>query len=486
VAIIRIWTPPARGEPASHTPNADFVRGTAADDFLNRPLTRKEARILDQVVDLGVPTAEVLDAIVLGDLRRMLNHREEQGLLRLLNKPGADLVASLTVLEDKGSRPFSVKRDPKRDVFDGADRFFAEGGSDYIADLKGHNLVSTGDGNDHILLGKGNDRIFDRGGNNTIHDLGGRNLITTRDGNDTITTGRGDDNIIAFDGRNLIDAGGGDNIVRGGNGFDSVTVGSGNDMVEVRNGSAGETERFNLPDIGIVRFKAHNVVLDQGGSDNIRAIGSSRNTDADSPDPLFNGNDLVLSDLGLKVFGNDTIEVGGGNNLIVDFGGHNTVRTLEGDDIIFTSFASRGRDDISSGFGNDVINPGSGRDVVHAGPGEDLIFLEDDGQLDRIVYLESDRTGSPLTTDVVLGFDGRLDVLDVSSLGLDLSNLLVFNAALFGLSVGEEDAKDIVIAWDVDRNDKISDRDFFTTVLADFNERTLRPSNFLFDADDLV
>jgi hypothetical protein len=71
-------------------------------------------------------------------------------------------------------------------------------------------------------------------------------------------------------------------------------------------------------------------------------------------------------------------------------------------------------------------------------------------------------------------------------LGIDQNNLLVFNAALFGLSVGEEPRRDIVIAWDIDRNDKLSDGDFFTTVLADFNERTLRPSNFLFDADALV
>lgn len=492
MATIRIRTPPPQDERDVYTTRSDFLRGTSADDFFHRTLTGKERQILEQLVAIGVPVAEALDAIQLGDLQRNLTKREARVIEEGVDPPRkakadpeslADLLDSL---RDDGSRRFDRGGDPEFREFRGDDRIFGKGGNDYIADLKGNNLVLTEDGDDHILLGRGNDRVLDRGGTNTIRDLGGNNLITTRDGDDTITTGGGNDIINAFDGRNIIDAGNGKNIVRGGNGYDSISVGNGDDLVEVRNGTRGERESFDLPNLGINNFMAHNFVYDLGGSDNIRATGSSKDRDAAMKDQIFNGNDLIISDAGLKHFGDDTIEAGGGNNIIVDFGGDNMVRTLEGNDIIFTSLVSPGDDSIDAGAGDDIINPGAGADVIRGGPGADIIFLEDDGDLDRLVYLEDDRSGSPLTTDVVLGFDGGLDQIDVSTLGLGINNLKVFNAALFGLAVGDEEQPDFLIAWDVDRDGQIGQGDYFTTLLADFDESTLRPSNFLFEADALV
>lgn len=492
MATIRIRTPPPREERDIFTRGSDFVRGTSADDFFHRSLTGRERQILEQLVAIGVPMTEALDAIQLGDLQRKLTSREAQTVAEGVDPPrksGDDperLLDILDSLRDEGSRRFDTGGDPEFRDFRGDDRYFGKGGNDYIADLRGNNLVLTEDGDDHILLGRGNDRVLDRGGTNEIRDLGGNNLITTRDGDDTITTGNGNDIINAFDGRNVIDAGNGDNIVRGGNGFDSVTVGNGDDLVEIRNGSRGDRERFDLPDLGITKFMAHNFVYDLGGTDNIRATGSSIDRDSAIKDPIFNGNDLIISDAGLRRYGDDTIEAGGGKNIVVDFGGNNVVRTLEGNDIIFTSLVSSGDDDISAGFGNDVVNPGGGADTVRGGPGDDIIFLEDDGDLDRLVYLEADLSGSPLTTDIVLGFDGGLDQIDISTLNLSIENLKIFNAALFGLSVGDQERPDFLIAWDVDRNGQIGQGDFFTTLLADFDESTLRPSNFLFEADTLV
>ena len=492
MATIRIRTPPARDERNILTTGSDLLRGTSGDDFFHRTLAGKERQILEQLVAIGVPVTEVLDTIQLGALQRKLTTREARAVEEGVDPPrksGADPESLLDVLDslrDDGSRRFDSAGGPEFREFRGDDRFFGKGGNDYIADLRGNNLALMEDGDDHILFGRGNDRVLDRGGTNTIRDLGGNNLITTRDGDDTIKTGNGNDIINAFDGLNVIDAGNGDNIVRGGNGFDNITVGIGDDLVEVRNGSRGDGERFELPDLGIKKFLAHNYVYDLGGSDNIRATGSSRDKDFAIKDQIFNGNDLIISDAGLKRFGDDTIEAGGGNNIVVDFGGNNLVRTLEGDDIIFTSFVSPGDDDISAGFGNDIINPGTGADIVRGGPGEDVIFLENDGELDRLVYLEDDRTGSPLTTDTVLGFDGGLDQIDISTLGLSIDNLKVFNAAVFGLAVGDTQLTDFLIAWDVNRDSQIGQGDYFTTLLADFDESTLRPSNFLFEADALV
>ena len=384
-----IPTPPPRPDVGGFTSNHDFVRGSQEREFLHRALSADESRSLAQVKGLGVPRPEVLDAILAGDLRRKLTDSEAQKVQARYDDPddrgeGKSFAEVLLALVAAGSPSFDDGPEPDFSLFEGDDRIFGRGGNDYIADLRGSNLVLTDEGDDRILLGRGSDRIFDRGGNNRIDASGGQNSIFTGDGDDLITAGNDTDRINAFDGRNIIDARGGDNFVRGGNGYDSISVGTGDDFVEVRNGTARERERFDLPSLGIERYNAHNFVEDIGGSDNIRATGSSRETEV--KDTLFNGNDLILSDLGGKIFGDDLIEVGGGDNIVVDLGGHNRIRTLDGDDIIFTSLADPGRDSISSGAGNDRINPGGGRDFIHPGPGEDFIFLENDGRRDRVQY----------------------------------------------------------------------------------------------------
>lgn len=492
---IIIPTPPARPDRGSFTAGSDFVRGSSADDVLHRPLKSREQKIFDQLVDRGFRPADVLDALFLGDLRRSIDPGEARALQKLMERSGRNdsplavlptLSEAIATLEADGNPAFDTGPAPGLGKFSGADRYFGTGGDDYIADLRGDNLVSTEDGNDRMLLGRGNDRVYDRGGDNRITDLGGNNLITTRDGDDIITTGGGKDVINAFDGRNIIDAGDGKNIARGGNGFDSITVGVGDDFVEVRNATSGEWETVDLPFIGITDYRAHNIVVDAGGSDSLRATGSSRNVDSETLDLLFNGNDLVLSDFGGEVLGDDVIELGGGDNIVVDMGGDNKVRTLEGDDIIFTSFLSSGDDEIDAGAGSDSINPGGGDDIVRGGPGEDFINLENDGDRDVLVYLEDDRSGSPVTTDIVLGFEGGRDMIDVSTLDLGLANLKVFNAALFGLVIGDPELTDLLIAWDKNRDGVVGQGDFFTTILADVDESTLTPANFLFDADLLA
>ena len=488
MAVLVIPTPPAPPDFGKFTPGHDFIRGSQNSEFLHRHLSSDERGILNQLKGLGVPRGEGLDAILLGDLRRELTKSEEREVRADYDEhsshgEGKTLADVLLALMADGSRPFDAGPPPDFSGFRSGDTIFGRGGNDYIADLRGSNLVLTDEGADRILLGNGDDRIFDRGGDNRIDDLGGDNSIFTGDGDDLITTGDGADRINAFDGHNIIDAGGGNNTVRGGNGYDSISVGAGDDFIELRNGTAGHRERFDLPSLGIHRFMAHNFVLDQGGSDNIRATGSSRNTDVE--DTVFNGNDLVLSDFGGKDFGDDLIEVGGGNNLVVDLGGNNRVRTLDGDDIIFTSLISRGRDEISAGAGNDRINPGRGADVINPGPGEDFIFLENDGNRDRVVYLEDDRSGDVNATDVILGFDADKDLIDVSALDVRIGNLLLFKTSELGRLYGDENVEDLLVAWDMNQNHKLDEGDFLTCVLADITGK-LGEDAFVFTQDALV
>ena len=421
------------------------------------------------------------------------------------NFPAPTSVAQLLAIQNAFSNAFGPGplSDPGEVVdngdMGGNDTIYGRGGDDYIADLLGNNRVVTDDGDDRILLGEGNDRVYDSGGDNRIDILGGNNYIATRHGDDIINTGDGDDTINAFDGNNVIDAGDGDNRVRGGDDADIVRVGTGDDFVDVlttglllnasgspildSNGDAID-QAVSVAIDGLVTLTDFgNIVIDQGGSDNIRATGNSRNDQPGFPDREFNGDDAVISDLGFfntgdpSLLGVDRIEVGGGDNFIIDFGGDTRVRTLEGEDTVFTSFSVTGDDDINTGAGADTINPGAGVDIVRGGADGDTIELEDDGDADTLVYLEGDPTFDLANTDVVGGFDGfGVDKIDVSGLGLGFGNLLI--TALNPATVGDPNIPDVLIWWDADGD---GNGDFFTTILEDFDSATLSLDSFVFD-----
>lgn len=454
----------------------------------------------------------------------------EQSYINFLIFNGFDQNAARDIFFTGSGPSFGGGPQPEDDSFAGDERIFGRGGNDYIVDLFGNNFIVTEEGNDRILLGNGNDRIFDQGGNNEIEIFGGNNTVTTRDGNDIINTGDGGDNINAFDGRNIINAGEGNNIVRGGNDFDDIRVGTGDDFVDVRGGFNGDQDLngdgiaetgFDKNFDGVIDppdqqlfldplgqfFFANNFVLDTGGSDNIRstAPGSRQGDDlvfsdiilSVTPGSTADGVPVPFTDLNFtdvtpfSQVGDDTIDLGAGDNRIIDGGGNNIVRTLQGNDTIFTSFFFAGDDDIDSGAGSDTINPGAGSDIVRAGPGDDVIFLENDGDLDTLVYragvngavgdeVPASVAGAALT-DVVTGFDiaGGIDKIDMRAFAVDISDLLLLNAAAFGVEVGGADF-DLLIGWDTNDTGALDTGDIFTTILADVNALP-DASNFLFD-----
>jgi Ca2+-binding RTX toxin-like protein len=228
-----------------------------------------------------------------------------------------------------------------------------------------------------------------------------------------------------------------------------------------------------------------------GGSDSIRATGSSRSDRPGFPDRTFNGDDVVLSDFGFngsnfQVLGNDRIELGGGDNVVLDLGGNDVVRTLEGSDTVLTSILAPGNDDISVGGGDDVVNPGGGNDTVRGGAGQDDIILENDGFADRLVYLTGDVSLSPATTDVITGFDyaGGLDKIDVRGLGLTASMRRLFVSPIDAEGDG---LRDILIGWDTNPADTAIN--FYTTIISDAFSPTgallLTNANFIY-ADAIV
>ncbi len=522
-----------------YTSRGDFLRGSGADDvigFRQEGFTQVEVSLIPLVNGLGIPpvfglpNSPAAAEFILNAL----------GIPLAVDQ--ADLVPTLVAME-RGFETTAINGisinpglwDTPLDAlgfvatfagffgidteFGGNDRIFGRGGNDTIIDLEGDNRVTTGDGDDTIYLGPGNDRITDTGGNNTITDLGGNNTITLLAttsfaapfvGTDIVNTGDGNDHINAFDGRNIINAGNGNNIVRGGDNYDEFIVGIGDDFVEVRGGfkdedangngvlDIGEDSNFNgvldgadseiffVGGIGTF-FEAHNYVVDHGGNDNIRSTASASDQ----------GDDLVLSDIVITLddgdsfpdfriidftagdLGDDLIDLGAGENLVIDAGGNDTVRTLQDDDIVFTSFFSAGNDDINTGAGADFINPGGGSDTVTAGAGADTVDLESDGDPDTLVYTDLlvDISFSVPTTDVVFGFEtGGIDKLDVSALGVDASMDRILS--LGSDFAGDPALLDVLVSWDIDADPQV---EFFTTILVDVDPAGLNDSIFDFD-----
>lgn len=426
------------------------------------------------------------------------------------------------------------------DIVDGGnDRIFGRGGDDVVFDLTGNNNLSMDDGDDVMYLGAGDDRVFDTGGANLIVDLGGDNSITLLGSSspftgggpqgDIVRTGAGNDRINALAGENVIDAGDGNNSVRGGNSFDEITVGTGNDFVDVRgsekdedlNGDgildlgedqnfngvldSGATDTFAFQQVAGAAFIAGNVVFDAGGDDIVRATSSQSRQ----------GDDLILLDvvvtetllpdtplgpvrfldLAPGVIGTDDVNVSGGDNFIVDAGGDATVLTLDGADVIFTSFFVTGNDEVRSGAGNDQIDVGAGADLVAPGAGTDVIDLGADADADQVVFAGAAEIQQAFTAegvvvvDLIRNFDFGVDTIDLGPLAENLLEFGIFlTPASLSFSVLNADPAtsvfDLGVAADTDADGAL---DFAIAILEGIDVADVTgidpTSAFLFDDD---
>ncbi len=194
------------------------------------------------------------------------------------------------------------------------------------------NVIMGGNGAGTIAVGGGTDTII---GHNGIVTFSGRNTAEVASqyqvngGNETITMGNGNDIVIGGSGSNTITATSGNQIVVG----DNATI------LYDANGNVASITSTDVVTVGTV-------TTDYGGNNTIN---------------LGNGNDLVIGGLGAN-----KITVGNGNSSIIASDGRftlvNDVLTLAQ-----TLYPTVG--------GSDTVNVGTGRNVVIGGPGNDTITL---------------------------------------------------------------------------------------------------------------
>ncbi|WP_348641977.1 calcium-binding protein [Methylobacterium sp. WL9] len=302
------------------------------------------------------------------------------------------------------------------------------GGKDIIKAGNGNNIVLGGMDADAIETGSGADIVLGDsgtvryasgalvqvvstdtalGGDDTVTAGDGDNLVIGGAGSDAITTGGGADVILGdsgeaqfalgrpvlirsldagIGGKDVIKAGEGSNIVIGGMDADSIETGSGRDIV--------------LGDSGLLRFDANGVLAQVTSTDTTLGGDDSMNAG--------DGDNLVLGGVG-----SDTITVGSGADIVLGDSGDvryavgivtsittidatsgagDTIRAGNGDNLVFGGL---GGDAITTGLGNDVIVGDDGRatfadgvlavletidptigggDTIVAGDGDNLVF----------------------------------------------------------------------------------------------------------------
>ncbi|HEX2649809.1 MAG TPA: DUF4347 domain-containing protein [Burkholderiales bacterium] len=330
------------------------------------------------------------------------------------------------------------------------------GGNDAIDAGDGDNVVLAGDGADTVTALDGIDVVIGdngsatwtggvltsftsantgAGGDDTI-DIGttaaiaGKNYAIGGIGKDTITGGENDDVVLGDNGIvdftsggvitdatvseigtgdvDTIDVRGGNNVVLAGAGGDSVSAGAGVDVVIGDNGSASWSGGI------VTQVRSSDTTAASGGNDTI-AAGDGRNyvIGGVGADGITSGagNDVVLGDNGVVNFTNagvitdanatelglggiDTIDAGGGHNVIIGGAQGDTVTSGAGNDVIIgdngrltfaagvlaeavttdTTDATGGNDTITAGDGNNVVLAGVGDDHVTTGGGNDVVI----------------------------------------------------------------------------------------------------------------
>ena len=275
-----------------------------------------------------------------------------------------------------------------------------QGGNDTITTADGNKTILGGDGADTINAGTGLHWVLGDNGSITYVPLGmtGAGQLQDIETSDTTSLTGGDDHITIA---------GGDSVVFGGVDADTITTGSGNDTILGDNGkllydsSSGTALMSDListqPDLGgndvINAGAGNNLVFGGYGSDQITSLGGNDYVAGDNAHSVFTGGALTyFTTISPEIGGDDVIDAGDGNNVILGGFGNDNITTGNGVDFILgdngnvtfttsgvitfaftTDWLLGGDDTIHSGGGNDYIFGGTGNDWIDAGAGDDTV-----------------------------------------------------------------------------------------------------------------
>ncbi|MDF2446946.1 MAG: hypothetical protein K0S46_2182, partial [Moraxellaceae bacterium] len=379
------------------------------------------------------------------------------------------------------------------DVLGNSDIITAGNGDNVILGGMGADAITTGSGTD-IVIGDNGEVLFTGTTGNLV-----RELITTQDGgaggDDTIIGGDGDKVVLGGTGADSVTAGDGDHDVFGDNGEivytggiatslattdpvaadassgagDTISIGSGANRVLGGLGgdsiATGDGFDVILGDLGTITLDGAGALLliestltQQPGDDIITSgdgrgwiiggVGSDTVTSGDGADGVLGDNGaFVFDDGGLLQYarssdtsgsttGDDVIDTGAGNDVVIASGGSDRVLTGDGDDIVLADggrvdYVGRdgkpatidlvqsgdplfgGDDHVEAGAGRDAVIGGAAADHLDGGAGDDYVIGDGGLILYRGGRLEQMQTIDPYTgggADFIIGGAGE-DIL---------------------------------------------------------------------------
>ena len=251
----------------------------------------------------------------------------------------------------------------------GNDNLYGDMKDNIISGLGGDDIIYGGNGNDTINGNDGNDELHGDDGNDQLFGGDGNDTLYGENGNDTLIGGMGSDNLQGGDGNDTLNGGLGNDTLNGGygddtyifnkgDGADTITDYGGNNILKLGAG-------LDKKDLIVSRNSNGYILLSfkDNASDSITL--TSPNIQVVE---FANGDKMNIDEIKkLSLIGDDADNTIYGyyneNNTLIGNGGNDTIRGDNGNDILI---GGKGDDILHGGYGDDtyIFNKGDGNDII--------------------------------------------------------------------------------------------------------------------------
>lgn len=294
-------------------------------------------------------------------------------------------------------------------VYHGDDRLSGGAGDDVLIGHGGNDSLSGGEGNDHLWGDEGDDSLSGGDGVDTLDGGAGNDVISGDAGDDILFGADGDDGLLGGEGADLLDGGAGNDVLSGAAGDDALYGSGGNDLLD---GGRGFDRLFGGEGDDVY-------VIGRGGGENV--IVDTRGDNTIAFDAGISSDSLSL----LEIQANDGaryLSIGygpSGDRVLIKNGPLGAVRNFSFTDGATVSFAelmaqsglpvvgdgTNGDDIMVGGNAADTLNGAAGNDRINGGDGADRL---EGGSGDDILHGDGgdDRLNGGVGNDELRGGSG--------------------------------------------------------------------------------